>query len=106
MSKKTEFTKMAQALVQKLQDNINEDRAFIVLTVDKYDDKNQLLISAGGPEWMQVGILSEFITKVETKHLVSKAMNTVIKRTISEAFSEEDNDDNIDNLLNVLKNKN
>ena len=73
MSKTTEFTRLVRKFTEKLNKEMDDNKAYIVLTVDSIDDTNQLLIASGGQEWMQIGILAEFIKNPETKPLEDKA---------------------------------
>ena len=107
MSKPTEFTRLMREFIERLNEEMDENKAYIVLTIDSIDDTNQLLIALGGQEWMQIGILAEFITSPKTKHLMDKAISSVIRQRLEEmALAKEDEKEDLNQLLTILKNKN
>ena len=107
MSKPTEFTRLVREFTEILNKEMDGNKAYIVLTVDSIDDTNQLLIASGGQEWMQVGLLSEFIKNPETKPLIDKAITFAVGKMLEEmALAKEDEKEDLNQLLTILKNKN
>ena len=107
MSKPTEFTRLVRKFTKKLNKEMDDNKAYIVLTVDSIDDTNQLLIASGGQEWMQIGILAEFIKSPKTKHLMDKAITSVVGEMLEEmTLAKEDEKEDLNQLLTILKNKN
>ena len=107
MSKPTEFTRLVRKFTEKLNKEMDDNKAYIVLTVDSIDDTNQLLIASGGQEWMQIGILAEFIKSPKTKHLMDKAITSVVGEMLEEmTLAKEDEKEDLNQLLTILKNKN
>ena len=107
MSKPTEFTRLVRKFTEKLNKEMDDNKAYIVLTVDSIDDTNQLLIASGGQEWMQIGILAEFTKSPQTRHLIDKAISSVIEERLEEmALAKEDEKEDLNQLLTILKNKN
>lgn len=107
MSKPTEFTRLVRKFTEKLNEEMDENKAYIVLTAESIDDTSQLLIASGGQEWMLIGILAEFIKSPKTKHLMDKAISSVIRQGLEEmALAKEDEKEDLNQLLTILKNKN
>lgn len=107
MSKPTEFTRLVREFTEILNKEMDGNKAYIVLTIDSIDDTNQLLIASGGQEWMQIGILAEFIKSPKTKHLMDKAISSLIRLRLEEmALAKEDEKEDLNQLLTILKNKN
>ena len=107
MSKPTEFTRLVREFTEKLNEEMDENKAYIVLTVDSIDDTNQLLIASGGQEWMQIGVLAEFAKNPKTKPLMDKAITFVVGEILEEmALAKEDEKEDLNQLLTILKNKN
>ncbi len=107
MSKTTEFTNLAQEFIERLDAEMDKNKAYIILTVDKTEDSHQLLISAGGREWLKVAMLAEFTKSPQTKHLIDKAISSVIEERLEEmALAKEDEKEDLNQLLTILKNKN
>lgn len=107
MSNPTEFTRLAREFTERLNEEMDENKAYIVLTVDSIDDTNQLLIASGGQEWMQVGVLSEFIKNPKTKPLMDKAITFIVGKMLEEmTLAKEDEKEDLNQLLTILKNKN
>lgn len=107
MSKTTEFTRLMREFIERMNEEMDENKAYIVLTVDSIDDTDQLLIASGGQEWMLVGVLAEFIRSPGTKHLMDKAITFVVGEILEEmALAKEDEKEDLNQLLTILKNKN
>lgn len=107
MSKTTEFTNLAQEFIERLDAEMDKNKAYIILTVDKVEDSHQLLISAGGREWLKVAMLAEFTKSPGTKPLMDKAITFVVGEMLEEmALAKEDEKEDLNQLLTILKNKN
>ena len=107
MSNPTEFTRLMREFTERMNEEMDENKAYIVLTIDSIDDTGQLLIASGGQEWMKIGILAEFIKSPKTKHLMDKAISSVIRQRLEEmALAKEDEKEDLNQLLTILKNKN
>ena len=107
MSKLTEFTRLVREFKEKLNEEMDENKAYIVLTAESIDDTSQLLIASEGQEWMLIGILAEFIKSPKTNHLMDKAMSSLILQRLEEmALAKEDEKEDLNQLLTILKNKN
>ena len=104
MSKPTEFTNLTQEFIERLDAEMDKNKAYIIFTVDKVEDSHQLLISAGGQEWLKVAMLAEFTKSPQTKHLMDKAISSVIRQRLEVA--KEDEKEDLNQLLTILKNKN
>ena len=107
MSKPTELTRLVREFTERMNEEMDENKAYIVLTIESIDDTIQLLIALGGQEWMQIGILAEFIKSPKTKHLMDKAISSLILQRLEEmALAKEDEKEDLNQLLTILKNKN
>ncbi len=107
MPNPTEFTRLMREFTERMNEEMDENKAYIVLTIDSIDDTSQLIIASGGQEWMQIGILAEFIKSPKTKHLMDKAISSVIQQGLEEmALAKEDEKEDLNQLLTILKNKN
>ena len=67
----------------------------------------QLLIASGGQEWMQVGMLAEFIKNPKTKPLDGQSNSAFVVGEMLEemALAKEDEKEDLNQLLTILKNK-
>lgn len=100
MEEDSKLTAKAMAFINELDANIEGKKAYVVLCAD--EENKQGVLASGGEAYLIIQMLKKFMESSEFKKMMVEVSLGMLKKI----FTDDEEEEDISEILNILKNKN